>query len=509
MRIQEWNSKKILTVLQKVLILLQKKTGEKYKIIPVPDTYRNVWGVFIGYWVVSSKKKVFRFNIKLATADQANFVSVDRFKNGITDVKPLITLSLEGFGIGKIFYSLVDFMKVLNAADALKQEGEDCEDKRVREAKWTPQPDKTAAGKSNLTGLTANFIGENPSWIPQLSSGNFDTTKLVKDLKAYLVAHNFNITGYGPPRLLTSVQRAISVFDDFGGKSAAVNVPVAKTYKGQPEAPVAVAPPPPVAAAFQDIITALQTRDDPQTVIENFKIDIRNMLTVADYPFRGVCAFDEVGGTGKTYHANSVIRELGLTEGIGFRKFGGKVAKDGVMVQGVIYNTRNIPLVIFDDCDDIFSAADRRNIMKQAMQDDGQGKVFITDTKITDEETQDKILPGAYEVDSHYVFLTNKNPADYESALKRRIAIHDFNFTNEGMASIIRSSFNRVAPDFDIPDQKKEELLQILLATVGQQGGLKKLVYGTFKKILIYAALAEEQGIDFRKAVIAGIRKFA
>jgi hypothetical protein len=179
------------------------------------------------------------------------------------------------------------------------------------------------------------------------------------------------------------------------------------------------------------------------------------------------------------------------------------------MIQSIIYNARNIPLVIFDDCDDIFSAADRRNIMKQAMQDDGQAKVFITATNITDEETQDKVPPGAYEVDSHYVFLTNKNPADYESALKRRIAVHDFNFTNEGMASIIRSSFNRVVPDFDIPDQKKEDFLQILLATVGQQGGLKKLVYGTFKKILIYTALAEEQGIDFRKAVITGIRKFA
>jgi hypothetical protein len=509
MRIQEWNSKKILTVLQKVLVLLQKKTGEKYKVIPVEDTYRNVWGVFIGYWVVSSKKKVFRFNIKLATADQANFVSVDRFKNGITDEKPVITLSLEGFGIGKIFYSLVDFMKVLNAADALKQEGEDCEDKRIREANWTPQPDKTATGKSNLVGLTANFIGENPSWIPQLSSGNLDTTKLIKDLKTYLLAHGFNITGYGPPRLLTSIQRAVSMFDDFGGKTAAANVPIAKVFKGVPEVPVNVLPPPPVAAAFQDIITALQSRDDPSTVIENFKIDIRNMISVAEYPFRGVCAFDEVGGTGKTYHTDIVVRELGLTEGIGYRKFGGKVAGDPAALQSALYNARNIPLVIFDDCDDVFVKTDRRNIMKQAMQDDGQAKVFILEKTVKDEDTGEYVPPGAYEIDSHYVFLTNKNPADQEPALKRRIAVHDFNFTDEEMASIIRSSFDRVAPEIEISDQKKEELLQILLATVGQRGGLKRLVYGTFKKILIYAALAGEQGIDFRKAVITGIRKFA
>jgi hypothetical protein len=42
-RLTEWNSKKILMVLRKVLVLLQKKTGEKYTIISISDTYRNVF----------------------------------------------------------------------------------------------------------------------------------------------------------------------------------------------------------------------------------------------------------------------------------------------------------------------------------------------------------------------------------------------------------------------------------------------------------------------------------
>jgi hypothetical protein len=507
MRIQEWNSKKILTVLQKILVLLQKKTGEKYKIIPIPDTYRNIWGVFVGYWVVSSKKKVFRFNIKLATADQANFVSVDRFKNGITDVKPVITLSLEGFGIGKIFYSLVDFMKVINVADALKQESEDCEDKRIREANWTPQPDKTATGKSNLIGLTANFIGENPSWIPQLSSGNFETTKLVKELKAYLTAHRFNLTGYGPPRLLTSVQRAISLFDDFGGKSVAANVPVTKTFKGQPETPVAVAPPPPVAAAFQGIINALALRQDPTKVISDFRQTISDMLTVADYPYRGACAYG-LGGTGKSYHWKEVVKELGLIAGIGYREFGGKVAGSIQQLQESLYNARNIPLVIFDDCDDIFSSPDRRNLMKQAMQDDGACKVFVSE-KITDEETNEKVSAGAYEIDSHYVFVTNKDPTEFEQALKRRIAVFSFDFNNEEMAEIIRAGFSRAAPEFEVSDTEKETILQTMMATIGQKGGIQRLEFGTFKKILILYSIAKANGQDTTAAIITGIRRAA
>jgi hypothetical protein len=503
-RFTEWNSGKIALILKKVLVILQKKTGEKYKLIGIPDTYRNAWGRFLGYWVVSSKKKVFRFNIRLEKADQAQIMSIDRWKTGFED-KPVATMSCEGFGIGKIFYSLVDFAKIINPIDALHS----FEESVVREKTWSPQPEKTETGKSNLTGISANFLGENPTWVSAINSGSFDTAGLVKVLKSYFTAHGVNLTGYGVQRILKPIHLAILMFDDFGGKTTAANIPIAKVFKGVPEIPVEIPPPPPVATAFQDIIDALQTRDDPAAVIENFKIDIRNMLTVADYPFRGVCAFDDVGGTGKTYHTDMVIKELGLTEGIGFRKFGGKVAKDPSAIQSVIYNARNIPLVIFDDCDDIFSMPDRRNIMKQAMQDDGQAKVFITAANVVDEETGDKVPLGAYEVDTHYVFLTNKNPAEQEPALKRRIAVHDFNFSSEEMASIIRSSFDRVAPDFDIPDQKKENLLQILLATIGQTGGLKRLVYGTFKKILIYAALAEDQGIDFRKAVIAGIRKFA
>jgi hypothetical protein len=54
-------------------------------------------------------------------------------------------MSCEGFGISKIFYDLVDFAKILNPLDSLKQ---DLDESTIREEKWMPQPEKTADGKT-------------------------------------------------------------------------------------------------------------------------------------------------------------------------------------------------------------------------------------------------------------------------------------------------------------------------------------------------------------------------
>jgi hypothetical protein len=177
-------------------------------------------------------------------------------------------------------------------------------------------------------------------------------------------------------------------------------------------------------------------------------------------------------------------------------------------LQESLFNARNIPLVIFDDCDDIFSSPDRRNVMKQAMQDDGACKIFVSE-KITDDETQEKVQPGAYEIDSHYVFVTNKDPTEFEQALKRRIAVFSFDFNTEEMAEIIRAGFTRAAPEFDVSDAEKENILQIMLASIGQKGGIQRLEFGTFKKILILYGIAKANGQDTTAAIITGIRRAA
>jgi hypothetical protein len=414
-RLREWNANKILLVINKLCKLLQRKIGEKYTLIPTPDMYRNVWGRFLGYWIISNKKKVFRFNIRLEKADQANIVSVDRFITGIGESKPIATLSLEGFGIGKIFFSLVDFMLPLNPRKTLQQESAEISEMlegyglytsrgHIEEAKWTPQPAKTPAGKSNLVGLTANFLGENPSWIASLASGSFEALKLAKEIKEYLIKNDFNVTGYGAPKFFAALKKAIIFFDDLGGQKAADNLPVAKVYKGVPDKPLAVQPPAVVSKALTAMQQAVLDAVPASETIADFKETVKDMINQPQYTKGGACAYGR-GGTGKSETVKQIVREEGLTEGLGYVWITGKVDGSGGLLS-TLFNNRFVPLVVFDDCDNIFNTDSMKNIMKGVLQD---MKVYITskNSNIRDIETDEPVEPSktGYALESHYLFI--------------------------------------------------------------------------------------------------------
>jgi hypothetical protein len=510
-RLVEWNSKKIVQVLKKILVILQKKTGEKYKLIGIPDTYRNTWGTFLGYWVVSSKKKVFRFNIQLAAADQANFVSVDRFKNGITDEKPLLTLSLEGFGISKIFYSLVDFVKVINVADLLKQEAEDGEDKRIRETKWTPQPEKTDGGKINFISLAANFLGENPTWAASIKSGNFDTGVLAKDLKKYYTAHSAPIAGYGVERLLKPVQKAITLFDDFGGTNAAAKIPIAKTFKGQPEVPIAIAPPIALSKKAQEINDLFSAHKTPEEIYTDFETDVKLMLSTRT-PYCGVIAYGP-GGTGKTYHAEKVAREEGLSEGVGYHLEGAKIGDADELIR-ILYENREVPLIIFDDADQVFGGgknSGKENILKHAL-DSANPYVQVSARNIKD-STGENIEIGKYSIESKFVICTNLGLEDIgkSDAILTRCKAYNFAFTNEEMKKLLKSRFFVLAQELEadgsenLDMQDCEYILDILQALIDGKK-LERFSFRLLKNVLFSYVLAKLQGLDRTKAVVFAVR---
>jgi hypothetical protein len=278
MKLIEWNAKKIVDMLRKLAMLLQKKTGERYTVISIPDTYKNVWGKFIGYWVISSKNKVFRFNFIMEKINHASIVSVDRFPDGSDgEGKPVTTLSLEGFGISKVFFSLIDFMKVNNAQMTLQM----IESAQAfHEDKWSPQPFQVN-GKVSRRGYAANFLGENPSWVSQIENNSFDPLRLAKEFKAYLVKNGFNVAGYGAPKFFDMLKSAIVAFDDLGGQKAADNIPSTKVVKGAICQPLPL--PPPAAAAKP--LTALQKEiadyQPMANIVENLKAEVRKMLNTA------------------------------------------------------------------------------------------------------------------------------------------------------------------------------------------------------------------------------------
>jgi len=506
MRLLEWDTKKIAKMLRKLLLILTKKTGERYTLIAIPEAYKNMWGRFIGYHIVSSRNKVFRLNFRMEKMNQANIVSVDRFPDGgipEEGQKPITTLSLEGYGIGKVFFSLVDFAKV-NNAQATLQMIESVE--HFHEDKWTPQPTEVN-GKYNRTGYAANFLGENPSWVSQIASNSFDSIKLAKEFKTYLIKNGFNVSGYGAPKFFDMLKSAILAFDDFGGQKAADNIPSTKVVRGVISQPI-ILPPPPAAnkplTALQQEIANYQPAAD---AIAEFKEEIHKMLNTPKYGKIGACAWGR-GGTGKSETVKQVVKDEGLVNGLGYVWITGKFdGSDGLRT--ALYSNRYIPLVVIDDCDNMFKG-EMENIMKGVLQDQ---KVYILskNSKIVDIDTGEPVEPNklGYNLESHYVFLTNVDPRTISSdgAIASRLTVHNFNFSNETVLKNMRDCIDTAFPDLDeISSSERNKILDIVAEAL-EGGFIRQLEWRFLGEIMKSYAFAKAMKKDTHDAVIKVIAR--
>jgi len=510
--LREWNTKKIVVVLKKLLAILTRKTGERYFLIGVPRAYKNQWGKFLGYYVVSSKKKVFRFNVRLEKVDQAQFVSIDRFKTGF-ERKPVSTLSCEGYGISKIFYALVDFAKILNPMDTLKTDAE--EESLIKESltvkrenKWTPQPEKKSTGQCNIVGIAANFLGENPSWVSSIASNNLDVTKLVKALKVYYPTHGVPVAGYGTKHFLKPIKLAIAMFDDFGGENSAKNIPIAKTFKSPPEIQIPIAPSQQLDADAQEINDLFSQHMGPKETYEKFMDAVRMMLN-SRTTYSGVIAYGP-GGTGKTYHAEKVAREEGLSEGVGYITIGGKFT-DTFEIMKTFYDNKEIPLVIFDDADFITSPA-RENLMKHILDSANPYIQFQSDVK-TGKGPDEIIEAGKYTIESKFVFCTNLGLDDIgkTDAVLTRCKALSFDFTNDEMKDILRDRFFAMAKEIDVDgsDQLDQSdcdfILNIFQALIDGQK-INRFNFRLMNNVIFDYTLAKAQNLDRKKAVIFAVK---
>ena len=499
MKLLEWNTKKIVVMLRKLALLLQKKTGEKYTVISIPDVYKNVWGRFVGYWIISSRGKIFRINFVMEKINQANIVSVDRFPDGLPgEGKPVTTLSLEGYGIGKVFFSLVDFMKINNAMSTTQYLSPTV---KMQEEKWSPQP-LDINGKTNRKGYAANFLGENPAWISKLENDNFDPLKLAIEFKTYLVKNGFNVAGYGAPKFFEMLKSAVLSFDDLGGQKAADNIPVTKVVKGVPNQPINLPPP----SAANKSLTALQQEIENykpmDNIISDLQDEVKKMLNTPKYTSIGVCAWGR-GGTGKSEAIKQIVKQQGLVNGLGYVWITGKF--DGSDdLRSTFYNNRYIPLVVLDDCDNMFKS-EMSNIMKGVLED---SKIYITskNNKIVDNDTGEAVEPSktGYELESHFIFLTNKDPSliSPDGAIKSRLKIYDFNFDDQQLLKVMRDCIETAFPELDeITNAERNEILDAVAEAL-DGGMIKNLNWRILREIMKEYAFAKAMKKDTHEAVI-------
>ena len=182
----------------------------------------------------------------------------------------------------------------------------------------------------------------------------------------------------------------------------------------------------PLTALQQDIINYKPKTD----VITDFKQEVSKMLNYPKYAATGVCIWG-----GDTSQKNEIVRqslqEEGLADGLGYIIVKKRI-KDDYDLINLLYNNRNIPLVVINNSDNLFTDHDMALTIKYVLEDQKLRFNSINE-KIIDKETDKPLKPSSigYEVLSHYIFLAKKNPCktSINESLKQLLTVN-FNIGN-------------------------------------------------------------------------------
>jgi len=229
---------------------------------------------------------------------------------------------------------------------------------------------------------------------------------------------------------------------------------------------------------------------------------VKKMLNVPKYSTVGVCAWGR-GGTGKSETIKQIVKQQGLVNGLGYVWITGKF--DGSDdLRSTFYNNRYIPLVVLDDCDNMFKS-EMSNIMKGVLED---SKIYITskNNKIVDNDTGEAVEPSktGYELESHFIFLTNKDPSliSPDGAIKSRLKIYDFNFDDQQLLKVMRDCIETAFPELDeITNAERNEILDAVAEAL-DGGMIKNLNWRILREIMKEYAFAKAMKKDTHEAVI-------
>ena len=156
------------------------------------------------------------------------------------------------------------------------------------------------------------------------------------------------------------------------------------------------------------------------------------MLRMPKYAETGVCIW---GGNAslKNEIVRQSLQEEGLTNGLGYVIVKKRI-KDYYDLVNILYNNRNIPLVIINNSDNLFTDPDMAITIKIVLDDNKLYSNSINE-RIIDNETGKPVKPLniGYGIESHYIFLAKKNPGitSVNESIKQLLRIFDFNITDK------------------------------------------------------------------------------
>lgn len=207
-------------------------------------------------------------------------------------------------------------------------------------------------------------------------------------------------------------------------------------------------------------------------------------------------------GTGKTYNVERAMHDEGLQEGDDWVKISGAVSTIIMYKQLYLYRDK---VLVFDDCDAVFSNEDGRNILKAALDTKKvrnisymkkvkmlfDPKDFENDPEGEFNAIESGLIPNKFDFAGRVIFISNldKQKADPDGAIRSRSILVDVNPDDATLMERMRTLLPHLEPR-DMPMKDKEEIYEFMknandvsMRTFVKAAGFKMAGLGNWKRM--------------------------
>lgn len=417
-------------VIQKIISVVQRKTGQQISVADLPFTYVNQYGKFSGFYCKSNLID-FRLNFLLGSSD--SLYSMDLFGSSAT---PKITVDLYQFNIVQCIEAISDelqnglYMPIKEASD--RKEYVTSERKKMLFNEWLKEEPNALELLQNkkLPEVYVAFLKKDQEYNKEVNLASF--VQLAKE-------HLFSLGLTNPtfrPRKKGSVEKEV----------------VDKALEDK----------------FLDIVDSMGWQDKFEflkgTIKQMYKGTI-NSIFVYGNP-----------GTGKSFDVINTLNNLNAE----YKLYKGNVIKGTDDLFRLIYNNRgdekNNKILVFDDGDKAIQNTDI-NIWKTILENVKEREITYVDVKRNKNRNMSDI-PPVFSFYSSVIFISNSPKLN--SAIASRSVVLNMKLSNEETLNKVESTLKEFLPDIDI--KIKREAIEYAREI---SNGIKNVDYRSVEKIII------------------------
>jgi hypothetical protein len=190
-------------------------------------------------------------------------------------------------------------------------------------------------------------------------------------------------------------------------------------------------------------------------------------------------------GVGKTYLVLSQLKEAGLKDEKDYVHVKGRSTAAGMYT--TLYQNRD-KIVVFDDCDSVFSTPDALNILKGALDSYGERKIsWLTAKPLKADDNTN--IPKSFIFDGGVIFISNLPQRKIDDAIKTRSFVLEVALTPEDMLKRMKDQLPNIMKEVPLPI--REEALDFIESISGKTDNLELNMRTLIKAVKILQSVDE------------------